>query len=87
MSERSTPPQFLMGCRVFSTSHMTIGPFEDWSKVRSPARARRRRRRGYPQRIRIYHLPDPNLIQVVTGDMYGHPATIAKLMQKIEAIP
>jgi hypothetical protein len=70
-----------MGCRVFSAPHMTIGPFEDWSRVRSPARARRRRKR-HPQRISIYYLPDPNLIQTANGDMFGHPATLAKLMAK-----
>lgn len=30
---------------------------EDWSGVRSPARARRRRKRGFPQRIRIVATP------------------------------
>lgn len=72
------------GLRAFASPHLTIGPFEDWSKVRSPARARRRRRRGFPQRIRIYHLPSPDLIQTATGDLYGHPATVAKLMAKIK---
>ena len=75
----------MMGCRVFTNPLMTVGPFEDWSKVRSPARARRRRKRGFPQRISFYTLPDPNLLQTANGDLFGHPATVAKLMATIEA--
>jgi hypothetical protein len=75
---------FLNGLRVFESEHLIIGPFEDWSQVRSPPRARRRRRLGHRQRIRIYYLPDPNMIQTATGDLYGHPATVAKLRAAIK---
>ena len=81
----SEPALFMMGCRVFTNAHMMVGPFEDWSKVRSPGRARRRRKRGYRQNISFYMLPDPNLIQSANGDLFGHPATVAKLIAKIKA--
>jgi hypothetical protein len=65
--------------RLITNEHLTIGPFEDWSGVRSPGRARRRRRLGHPQRIRFYYKPDPKLIWM--GDtLVGHPDTIAALL-------
>jgi len=40
----------LSGIRVITNS--AVGdPYEDWSGVRSPSRARRRRAKGHPQRI------------------------------------
>lgn len=42
--------------RVIESLHATE-PAEDWSKVRSPARARRRLKRGFPQNIRHYRKP------------------------------
>ncbi len=49
------------GMRLIETPLMTVGPFEDWSQVRSPGRARRRRGK-HRQRIRFYHKPDPKLM-------------------------
>jgi len=34
-----------------------VDPVEDWSEVRSPARARRRRKLGFPQRVKIIYVP------------------------------
>jgi hypothetical protein len=48
---------FDQGVRIIENSSLLDGPFEDWSKVRSHGRALRRRRRGFPQRIRIYYTP------------------------------
>jgi hypothetical protein len=63
--------------KIIESDYLTIGPFEDWSRVRSPARARRRRFR-HRQNIRLYHLPNPQLMRM--GDtLVGHPATVAKL--------
>jgi hypothetical protein len=48
------------------------GPFEDWSQVRSHGRAARRRKRGFPQRIRIYYTPSKQAM--VMGDtIVCHP--------------
>jgi hypothetical protein len=72
----------LDGLRIIKNSLLVIGPFEDWSRVRSPGRARRRRRRGHPQRIRIYFKPDPKLYRM--GDLLvGHPETVARLTAAI----
>lgn len=61
---------------------------EDWSGVRSPARARRRRRRGFPQRIKVYLVPKPSVFEYrAPGGVtfYGHPETIAKLKEQLRA--
>jgi hypothetical protein len=71
------------GLRLIETTHMVIGPFEDWSQVRSHGRARRRRAK-HPQRIRLYYKPDPNVMHdKVNGIIYGHPATLAQLRHAV----
>lgn len=74
------------GLKIIESEHMVDGPFEDWSAVRSPARARRRRRKGYPQRIRTYWTPKPDLLRTSTGVFIGHPATVRKLRERIDAL-
>lgn len=73
------------GIQLIATSVMTIGPFEDWSDVRSPGRARRRRAK-HKQRIRFYYKPDPQVLHdKVRNVIYGHPATLDHLTKAIEA--
>ena len=49
---------------------------EDWSEVRSPSRAARRRKQGHKQRIRIWHKPDPKFYHLDDGTVIAHPETI-----------
>lgn len=59
---------------------------EDWSRVRSPSRARRRMRRGFPQNIMRFAVPHPDVHHnKLTGTFYGHPETIAKLKEQLRA--
>ena len=74
----------LFALRLIESVHMVIGPFEDWSQVRSPGRARRRLKRGHPQRIRFYYKPDPNLLQLPNNTIVGHPATLARLRKELQ---
>lgn len=68
--------------RFIESRHLVIGPFEDWSKVRSRGRAARRRRK-HPQRIRVFYKPDPQLLY--QGDtVIGHPDTIHRLKLALE---
>lgn len=64
--------------------HVTPGAvrtIEDWSGVRSPARARRRRAK-HPQRIRVQtNVPS---ILIVGGVMYLHPDRWTAFMKKQE---
>lgn len=71
---------FFGGIRVVETPLLVIGPFEDWSQVRSPGRAARRRKRGHKQRIRFYHKPDPQVLHDrANGVIYAHPVTAQRL--------
>lgn len=54
---------------------------EDWSDVRSPSRARRRRKRGFPQRIRFRQVPDQKIVRM--GDMLVmHSVIYEELMRR-----
>lgn len=56
---------------------------EDWSGCRSPARARRRRAQGHPQRARFKRVPDPNIYEI-GGKLVMHPATYRKLCDQMD---
>lgn len=70
------------GLRFVATPALLIGPFEDWSQVRSPGRARRRRRK-YPQKIRVYYKPDP-VMRRTGNTVYAHPETLAAVERALE---
>lgn len=62
-----------MGTRIVEDASLTVLS-EDWSRVRSPARAKRRRKAGHPQRIRVVTVPNPDAFQM--GDqIFMHPDT------------
>lgn len=68
----------LFGFPLVENASLTV-TVEDWSQVRSPARARRRRKLGHPQRIRLRQAPDPNLYPI-DGMLVGHPSIIRFLV-------
>ncbi|MDO8421124.1 MAG: hypothetical protein Q7S99_03080 [Parvibaculum sp.] len=68
------------GMQIFEDIHMTE-PKEDWSRVRSPARARRRRRK-HRQNIEIVYVPKKDVIQI-GNRLYMHPAMAAELRHQI----
>ncbi|MFS0736907.1 hypothetical protein ABC347_07645 [Sphingomonas sp. 1P06PA] len=73
------------GLRIVESPLLTIGPFEDWSDVRSPSRAARRRKK-HRQRIRFYSKPDPKFYRI--GDtITAHPASVAALRAYLEQHP
>lgn len=76
-------PSIFGGVPIIENPDLLIGPFEDWSDVRSPSRAERRRRRGFPQRIRLYYKPDPSVYQIA-GKYVMHPVTARQLRERIE---
>lgn len=82
-------PQFggfgsLSGVRIIENKMLTIGPFEDWSGVRSRSRAIRRRKRGYRQNIRFYYKPDPNILRLPDGALVAHPVTARKIREALK---
>lgn len=75
--------QFLNNYKFYIDPNHVLGPFEDWSKVRSHSRARRRLKAGHKQRIRVYYEPNPNA--VVFGDsILIHPTMYYKIKNKME---
>lgn len=69
------------GLQLVESVHMTV-PAEDWSRVRSPGRARRRIKRGYRQNIRYYQKPSPEVF-VTDGKIMAHPETIRALTDRV----
>lgn len=62
-----------VGLPIIESDQMVVGPFEDWSKVRSHGRAARRRKRGFRQNIRLFYKPRPDFLQLPNGTLVGHP--------------
>lgn len=71
------------GIRIIVDQRLTDGPFEDWSQVRSPGRARRRRAK-HPQRIRIYYRPSSKAY-LIDGAIVMHPDMAAELRRRVGA--
>ncbi|MBP2494681.1 hypothetical protein ABID82_007198 [Methylobacterium sp. PvP062] len=73
------------GIRLVPDPHM-VDVTEDWSEVRSPSRAARRRREGHPQRIRYRELPKPEFYHLPAQNMIvAHPAVIDRLHARLVA--
>lgn len=76
-----TVPTFC-SLRVVESLAMTK-TVEDWSRVRSPSRARRRMKRGFPQNLRLVEVPRDDAV-LSGGVMYVHPVTMTKLRELVE---
>lgn len=72
-----------MGMPIVTSRLLTV-PAEDWSRVRSPGRARRRMRRGFRQNIRYYDAPTPKAM-VIGGVMYAHPDMVDAIVKHAHA--
>lgn len=60
-----------------------VDAIEDWSRVRSPSRARRRLRYGHRQNIDIVGVPKKDVFQI--GDTFVmHPAIARELRATLE---
>lgn len=61
-----------------------VDQVEDWSRVRSPGRARRRRRK-YPQNIRIVEVPKKHALSADGGrTLIMHPEMARELRRAID---
>lgn len=79
-----SPLDDLAGLRIIESALLTLPAREDWSQVRSPGRARRRRAQGHPQRIRYVRDPNPNALWTAEA-IFMHPATAAKFYATVKA--
>ena len=71
--------KLLGGIRIIESVQLVDGPFEDWSQVRSHGRARRRRKQGHPQRIRLCYTPSNTAMRLPSGDVVMHPEMARQL--------
>lgn len=71
------------GVNVVETMTAVV-PFEDWSRVRSPARAARRLKRGYRQNIDRRYKPAAFQIG---GVVYAHPEIVRAMRDRTERSP
>lgn len=55
---------------------------EDWSDVRSPSRAKRRRKRGFPQRIKYVKAAKPDAYRI-GNTLVMHSETFAALKRAV----
>lgn len=71
------------GIRLVPDPHM-VDVIEDWSEVRSPSRAARRRRQGHPQRIRYREIPKPEFYHLPGQHLIvAHPTTIDRIHARL----
>lgn len=70
----------LYGQKIVTSPYLTIS-VEDWSGVRSPSRAIRRRRQGHRQNIVNRTVPDPKAY-LVGGVFHMHPDMLAEVQRR-----
>lgn len=70
----------------FIADDKLVDTTEDWSKVRSPSRAERRRKQGHRQNIRIVGTPRMTAYTLDQRTYYAHPAFIAHMNRELKAI-
>lgn len=70
------------GMPIVTNNVLTVRA-EDWSRVRSPARARRRMKRGYRQNVRHYDAPSPKAF-FIRGVMYCHPEMVTAILKRAD---
>lgn len=83
------PPRYLMpfnAVRVIEDRTL-VDMVEDWSRVRSPSRAERRRRLGHRQNITMVAVPNKTVYSLDHGrTLIMHPAVAAVLRHQIEPL-
>lgn len=70
-------PSFPSALRIVEDDRLLDYVGEDWSKVRSPGRAKRRRKRGFKQNIKAMYAPKKEAYRV-GNTLYMHPAMAAE---------
>lgn len=67
------------GIRIVASEAMPTDTVEDWSQVRSPSRAARRRRQGHCQRIIYRREPRREVLYAEAQNlMFMHPVVLAE---------
>lgn len=74
----------LSGIKVYSSPHVGE-PFTDWNGCRSPARAMRRAKRGFPQRVKTAYRANGTFFHdMLNNVVYCHPDDYLRLVSKLK---
>lgn len=73
--------EIVSGVKLIQSDHM-VDQVEDWSKVRSPSRAKRRRAK-HKQNIVVSYVPRKDFFKLPDGTLVAHPITIQALKAKL----
>lgn len=76
----------LRGVRIIEDSRLVDGPFEDWSRVRSHGRAKRRRAK-HRQNIRYFYTPSATALTLPDGSIVMHPEMAKQLRARLNEDP
>lgn len=68
--------------RIVQNEFLTV-PVEDWSKVRSPSRAKRRMKKGHRQNVRIIYVPSHEVYRMA---LPGTPETLVMHPEKYKEL-
>lgn len=71
----------LAGLQVIEDRSL-VDSVEDWSRVRSPGRARRRQRYGYRQNIRIVKVPKKEMFILGGNKLVVHPDFLPEVIRQ-----
>lgn len=71
----------LSGVKIIEDKFM-VDYVEDWSKCRSPSRAKRRRRQGHAQHVFMREVPKKEIWQF-EGSLIMHPVRAAELRKRL----
>jgi hypothetical protein len=71
------------GMRLLADKTM-VNVVEDWSKVRSPSRAARRRKMGHRQRITYREVPKPEFYVIENHTIVAHPLRLEELLRQVK---
>lgn len=73
------------GTRIIEDASL-VDIIEDWSKVRSPSRARRRRKRGFRQNITLRQVPKKDVFSLDGGrTIVMHPEIAREFERQMSA--
>lgn len=76
-------PYTYLGLKIYVDNNAMSISQEDWSKSRSPSRAKRRLKRGFKQHVIYRKVPDPRIIRF-EDKLFMHSDIYKEFVRKIE---
>lgn len=76
-------PYTYLGLKIYVDPNGMSDTVKDWSKCRSPSRAKRRLKRGFKQHVIYRKVPNPNIIRY-EDKLFMHPDIYKEFVRKLE---